>query len=65
MNQKVIIRAIGTLVLTNLLLCLSGIVVPWLISTNELPLAAIFVAISVILLAVGIVVCVMVEKCLS
>ena len=56
MNKKIVKLSLLGLLGVNLFLFLSGIVIPWLVSTNQLPLAGIiFIVTAIIFLAVTIV----------
>lgn len=63
MNKKIIKLSLIGLAGVNLFLFLSGIVIPWVISTNQLPLMAIvFIVTTIICFIVSIICCVVYRK---
>jgi hypothetical protein len=63
MNKKIVKLFLLGLVGVNLLLLLSGIVIPWVISTNELPLIAIvFIITTIICFIASVIGCIVYRK---
>lgn len=58
MNKKIIKICFIVLVSLNAVLLLTGIVIPWIISTDKLPLTFIVMAVTTIILAIISVVCI-------
>lgn len=61
-KRKVMVYVLTVLAIFNLLVVVSGIAIPWLISTNSLPVAAIFILVSALLGALATAVIFLIDK---